>query len=139
MSFLNLRHLRNTFSRGMCHLHSEGPEPRVIPPHYLYSHGNVPDCGGEQAYIYTRFFLLAFSGIARVLLLFNSSDPDACLSCYHRRSVTPVVWNQRFTWKIWRVHRFKSTSKRIRQQGRHAEKKIQGGYCINLLVGSRVL
>jgi hypothetical protein len=61
MSFLNARHLRNTLSRELCHLHSEGPEPRVplfLPTtcdHMAIQTGNVPDCGGEQAYI------LAFS------------------------------------------------------------------------------
>lgn len=63
MSFLNptvdITYLSNTFSREVCHLHSEGPEPRVIPPHCLYSHGNLdvqyPLIGAVKKYMCSLF------------------------------------------------------------------------------------
>ena len=136
MSFLNPRYLRNTFS-----IHSEGLEPRVIP-HNLspQSRRAIPLIAAvtvDKHIQYTRDFLLAFSGTATVLLLFNYQGAEGQiigpgrlpeLLSSEKCHTGGLQFGTKIQLEIWGVQYIvRLTSKRIGQQGRHAEKKIQGG------------
>lgn len=148
MSFLK------PFSREACRLHSEVLNPGFPTTciHVATSKGDTPDCGGEQAHI-CSLFPLAFPGMGLVLLLFNypanspktvlvtevrkakSSDMNVSLHCWsssekcHTGGLEP-----RFTWEMWRVHRLG----RCRSEWGGMSGRRYRGYCINLLVDSRV-